>query len=133
MKFPGPLENQRLSFLLEKAISREAQMWKVNVPKMPTNQVRIFLITPDRWLLSAVSVLSQSTGILVSWHSMGELYIIKGCALFFIGETSPCFILKPDKNDFFVFICLFCYLSYRFRKIRSLCSPVLTVVSFLYF
>ncbi|KAB0345144.1 hypothetical protein FD754_022070 [Muntiacus muntjak] len=39
MKFPGPLENQRLSFLLEKAISREAQMWKVNVPKIPTNQV----------------------------------------------------------------------------------------------
>ncbi|XP_020035168.1 cyclin-I isoform X2 [Castor canadensis] len=38
MKFPGPLENQRLSFLLEKALSREAQMWKVNVPKMPTNQ-----------------------------------------------------------------------------------------------
>ncbi|XP_058523169.1 cyclin-I isoform X3 [Ochotona princeps] len=38
MKFPGPLENQRLSFLLEKAISREAQMWKVNVPKLPTNQ-----------------------------------------------------------------------------------------------
>ncbi|KAB0354259.1 hypothetical protein FD755_022797 [Muntiacus reevesi] len=38
MKFPGPLENQRLSFLLEKAISREAQMWKVNVPKIPTNQ-----------------------------------------------------------------------------------------------
>lgn len=39
MKFPGPLENQRLSFLLERAISREAQMWKVNVPKMSTNQV----------------------------------------------------------------------------------------------
>ncbi|XP_068831264.1 cyclin-I isoform X3 [Capricornis sumatraensis] len=38
MKFPGPLENQRLSFLLEKAISREAQMWKVSVPKIPTNQ-----------------------------------------------------------------------------------------------
>uniref|UniRef100_A0A673TNC5 Uncharacterized protein n=1 Tax=Suricata suricatta TaxID=37032 RepID=A0A673TNC5_SURSU len=37
-KFPGPLENQRLSFLLEKAISREVQMWKVNVSKMPTNQ-----------------------------------------------------------------------------------------------
>ncbi|KAM9187905.1 LOW QUALITY PROTEIN: cyclin-I-like [Dugong dugon] len=34
----GPLENQRLSFLLEKAIAREAQMWKVNVCKMPTNQ-----------------------------------------------------------------------------------------------
>lgn len=39
MKFPGPLENQRLSSLLERAISREAQMWKVNVPKIPTNQV----------------------------------------------------------------------------------------------
>lgn len=38
MKFLGPLENQRLYFLLEMAISREAQMWKVNVPKMPTNQ-----------------------------------------------------------------------------------------------
>ncbi|XP_069909275.1 cyclin-I-like isoform X2 [Oryctolagus cuniculus] len=38
MKFPGPLENQRLSFLLEKAISREAQMWKVHVSKLPTNQ-----------------------------------------------------------------------------------------------
>ncbi|XP_051676164.1 cyclin-I isoform X2 [Oryctolagus cuniculus] len=38
MKFPGPLENQRLSFLLEKAISREAQMWKVTVPKFPTDQ-----------------------------------------------------------------------------------------------
>ncbi|KAG8515226.1 Cyclin-I [Galemys pyrenaicus] len=38
MKFPGILENQRLSFLLEKAISREAQMWKVNVPKTHTNQ-----------------------------------------------------------------------------------------------
>ncbi|XP_038615135.1 cyclin-I isoform X1 [Tachyglossus aculeatus] len=38
MKFSGPLENQRLSFLLEMAISREAQMWKVNVPKTPTNQ-----------------------------------------------------------------------------------------------
>ncbi|XP_074130062.1 cyclin-I [Sminthopsis crassicaudata] len=38
MKFPGPLENQRLSFLLEMAISREAQMWKVNVLKISTNQ-----------------------------------------------------------------------------------------------
>ncbi|XP_043825795.1 cyclin-I isoform X1 [Dromiciops gliroides] len=38
MKFPGPLENQRLSFLLEMAISREAQMWKVNVLKIATNQ-----------------------------------------------------------------------------------------------
>uniref|UniRef100_A0A2K5E2M8 Cyclin-I n=1 Tax=Aotus nancymaae TaxID=37293 RepID=A0A2K5E2M8_AOTNA len=36
--FQGLHENQRLSFLLEKAISREAQMWKVNVRKMPSNQ-----------------------------------------------------------------------------------------------
>uniref|UniRef100_A0A8C6RYZ8 Cyclin-I n=1 Tax=Nannospalax galili TaxID=1026970 RepID=A0A8C6RYZ8_NANGA len=38
MKSPGPLENQRLSFLLEKAISREAQLWRVNVPKIYKNQ-----------------------------------------------------------------------------------------------
>ncbi|XP_033616329.1 cyclin-I-like isoform X1 [Fukomys damarensis] len=38
MKLPGPLENQRLSFLLEKEISREAQMWKVNGPEMGANQ-----------------------------------------------------------------------------------------------
>ncbi|XP_018610382.2 cyclin-I [Scleropages formosus] len=38
MKFSEPLESQRLSFLLEKAASREAQMWKVYVPKIPTNQ-----------------------------------------------------------------------------------------------
>uniref|UniRef100_A0A4X1V2I2 Uncharacterized protein n=1 Tax=Sus scrofa TaxID=9823 RepID=A0A4X1V2I2_PIG len=44
--FLGPLEKQRLSFLLEKSISREAQMCQVNVPKMSTNQnvlVREFL------------------------------------------------------------------------------------------
>uniref|UniRef100_A0A8C6R1U0 Cyclin-I n=1 Tax=Nannospalax galili TaxID=1026970 RepID=A0A8C6R1U0_NANGA len=38
VKFPGPLENQRLSLLLEKAISSEAQMCKANVPKIFTNQ-----------------------------------------------------------------------------------------------
>ncbi|XP_053559389.1 cyclin-I [Bombina bombina] len=38
MKYSGPLESQRLSFLLERAVSREAQMWKVYVHKMPTNQ-----------------------------------------------------------------------------------------------
>nr|XP_033770251.1 cyclin-I isoform X2 [Geotrypetes seraphini] len=38
MKFSGPLESQKLSFLLEMAISREAQMWKMYVPKMPTDQ-----------------------------------------------------------------------------------------------
>ncbi|KAG9480624.1 hypothetical protein GDO78_012209 [Eleutherodactylus coqui] len=39
MKYSGPLESQRLSFLLERAVSREAQMWKVYVHKTPTNQV----------------------------------------------------------------------------------------------
>lgn len=38
MKFSGPLESRRLSFLLEMAVSREAQMWKEYVPKIPTNQ-----------------------------------------------------------------------------------------------
>ncbi|KAJ8402126.1 hypothetical protein AAFF_G00373610 [Aldrovandia affinis] len=38
MKFAEPLESQRLSFLLEKAASREAKMWKVYVPKKPSNQ-----------------------------------------------------------------------------------------------
>ncbi|KAM8939724.1 cyclin-I [Pelodytes ibericus] len=38
MKYLGPLESQRLSFLLERAVSREAQMWKVYVHKTPTNQ-----------------------------------------------------------------------------------------------
>ncbi|XP_053317643.1 cyclin-I [Spea bombifrons] len=38
MKYPGPLESQRLSFLLERAVSREAQMWKVYIHKTPTNQ-----------------------------------------------------------------------------------------------
>ncbi|XP_030740934.1 cyclin-I-like isoform X4 [Echinops telfairi] len=52
MKFPGPLENQRLSFVLEKAISREAQMWKVNVPQMPTT-------TPLDFLHIAVSTRPQ--------------------------------------------------------------------------
>uniref|UniRef100_A0A8C3V0I0 Cyclin-I n=1 Tax=Catharus ustulatus TaxID=91951 RepID=A0A8C3V0I0_CATUS len=39
MKFSGPLESQRLSLLLEMAISREAQMWKAHVPKIQPNQV----------------------------------------------------------------------------------------------
>ncbi|XP_069092922.1 cyclin-I isoform X2 [Pleurodeles waltl] len=38
MKFSGPLESQRLSFLLEVAISKEAQMGKVYVPKFFINQ-----------------------------------------------------------------------------------------------
>uniref|UniRef100_A0A3Q3N1U0 Cyclin I n=1 Tax=Mastacembelus armatus TaxID=205130 RepID=A0A3Q3N1U0_9TELE len=38
MKFPEPWGHQRLSFLLEKAASREARMWKVYVPKKPSSQ-----------------------------------------------------------------------------------------------
>ncbi|XP_028830534.1 cyclin-I [Denticeps clupeoides] len=38
MKISEPLDSQRLSFLLEKAASREAKMWKVYVPKRPSNQ-----------------------------------------------------------------------------------------------
>ncbi|OXB84062.1 UNVERIFIED_CONTAM: hypothetical protein H355_012180 [Colinus virginianus] len=38
MKFSGPVESQRLSLLLEMAISREAQMWKAHVPKIQPNQ-----------------------------------------------------------------------------------------------
>ncbi|XP_063191773.1 cyclin-I isoform X2 [Chroicocephalus ridibundus] len=40
MKFSGPLESQRLSLLLETAISREAQMWKAHVPKIQPDQAR---------------------------------------------------------------------------------------------
>lgn len=37
-KYSGPLESQSLSVLLENAVSREAKMWKVYVPKILTNQ-----------------------------------------------------------------------------------------------
>ncbi|XP_031711799.1 cyclin-I [Anarrhichthys ocellatus] len=40
MKFLEPWGRQRLSFLLEKAASREAQMWKIYVPKKPSPQAR---------------------------------------------------------------------------------------------
>ncbi|XP_076850485.1 cyclin-I [Brachyhypopomus gauderio] len=38
MKFAEPLDGRRLSFLLEKAASREAKLWKVYVPKKPSSQ-----------------------------------------------------------------------------------------------
>ncbi|XP_068190612.1 cyclin-I [Antennarius striatus] len=37
MKFFKPLGCQRLSFLLEKATSREAKMWRIYVPKKPSS------------------------------------------------------------------------------------------------
>lgn len=41
MKFLEPWGGQRLSFLLEKAASREAKMWRIYVPKKPSSQVRV--------------------------------------------------------------------------------------------
>jgi len=41
MKFTQPLESRKLSSLLEKAVSREAKLWKGYVPKKPTNQVSL--------------------------------------------------------------------------------------------
>ncbi|XP_070844684.1 cyclin-I [Chaetodon trifascialis] len=38
MKFFEPWGRQRLSFLLEKAASREAKMWRIYVPKKPSSQ-----------------------------------------------------------------------------------------------
>nr|XP_020660870.1 cyclin-I isoform X1 [Pogona vitticeps]XP_020660871.1 cyclin-I isoform X1 [Pogona vitticeps] len=54
MKFSGALESQRLPLLLEMAIAREAQMWKVYVPKVqPSQDVGISPAQRDeviRWL-----------------------------------------------------------------------------------
>ncbi|XP_062867543.1 cyclin-I [Trichomycterus rosablanca] len=38
MKFTEPSEGRKLSFLLEKAASREAELWRGYVPKKPANQ-----------------------------------------------------------------------------------------------
>ena len=51
MKFAEPLESQRLSFLLEKAASREANMWKVYVPKKVPTQVGYFQVKVQLELL----------------------------------------------------------------------------------
>ena len=48
MKFTEPWGHQRLSFLLEKAASREAKMWKVYVPKKPSSQVNIYLLRAEQ-------------------------------------------------------------------------------------
>uniref|UniRef100_A0A8D0XSX1 Uncharacterized protein n=1 Tax=Sus scrofa TaxID=9823 RepID=A0A8D0XSX1_PIG len=50
----GAFGKQRLSVLLEKSISREAQMCQVNVPKMSTNQ-NVFPSQRDKviqWLVT---------------------------------------------------------------------------------
>lgn len=44
MKILEPWGHQRLSFLLEKAASREAEIWRIYVPKKPSSQVRISLL-----------------------------------------------------------------------------------------
>ncbi|XP_023581905.1 cyclin-I-like isoform X5 [Trichechus manatus latirostris] len=65
MKFLEPLENQRLSFLLEKTISREAQMWKVNVRKIPTNQFHAIAVSTRPQLLYSLPKLSPSQHLAV--------------------------------------------------------------------
>lgn len=44
MKILEPWGRQKLSFLLEKAASREEEVWRVYVPKKPFSQVRTLLI-----------------------------------------------------------------------------------------
>ena len=44
MKILQPWGHRRLSFLLEKAASREAEIWRFYVPKKPSSQVRIPLV-----------------------------------------------------------------------------------------
>lgn len=105
MKFPGPLENQRLSFLLEKAISREAQMWKVNVPKMPTNQVMSSLFTVDRWLLLELSVLLSY--VIASWHCIGEICTIKYMLYSLLEKHLLVSFWNKTKMNCF---CLFCFI-----------------------
>ncbi|XP_033616331.1 cyclin-I-like isoform X3 [Fukomys damarensis] len=65
MKLPGPLENQRLSFLLEKEISREAQMWKVNGPEMGANQFHAIAVSNRPQLLFSLPKLSPSQHLAV--------------------------------------------------------------------
>lgn len=55
MKFAEPLESQKLSSLLERAVSREAKLWKVYVPKKPTNQVSPSL----GWLISGLLTITK--------------------------------------------------------------------------
>ncbi|CAB1351985.1 unnamed protein product [Coregonus sp. 'balchen'] len=66
MKFAEPLESQRLSFLLEKAASREAQMWKAYVPKKTYTSVQDTDISPAQR--------DEAVYWLIDLHSDTKLY-----------------------------------------------------------
>nr|XP_046161505.1 cyclin-I-like isoform X2 [Oncorhynchus gorbuscha] len=65
-KFAEPLESQRLSFLLEKAASREAQMWKSYVPKKTYIGVQDTDISPAQR--------DEAVSWLIDLHSDTKLY-----------------------------------------------------------
>ncbi|XP_055720800.1 cyclin-I-like isoform X1 [Salvelinus fontinalis] len=65
-KFAEPLETQRLSFLLEKAASREAQMWKAYVPKKTYTGVQDTDISPAQR--------DEAVCWLINLHSDTKLY-----------------------------------------------------------
>lgn len=53
MKILEPWGHQRLSSLLEKTASREAETWRIYVPKKPSSQVRISPCCSSLLLLQA--------------------------------------------------------------------------------
>ncbi|KAG7473087.1 cyclin-I [Solea senegalensis] len=69
MKFSEPWGGQRLSFLLEKAVSRETKMWKVYVPKKPSSQ---FLCLQDTDVSPAQR--DEAVRWLTEIHSKLQLY-----------------------------------------------------------
>uniref|UniRef100_A0A3Q3NBS9 Cyclin I n=1 Tax=Mastacembelus armatus TaxID=205130 RepID=A0A3Q3NBS9_9TELE len=109
MKFPEPWGHQRLSFLLEKAASREARMWKVYVPKKPSSQdTDISPAQRDeavRWLTElhgrlqlypeslvlAVSILDRFLAPIKCVPSLKELAASSGCG------CSPSEILRMER------------------------------------
>ncbi|XP_056146470.1 cyclin-I [Lampris incognitus] len=79
MKFAEPWERQKLSFLLEKAASREAKMWKVYVPKMPfSHDTDISPAQRDeavRWLIELQGKLQMYPETLVLAVSMLDRFL----------------------------------------------------------